>query len=77
MTSVYILIQVKAGKVWDVHNDLVQIEGVSEANVVTGPYDIIAYAERSTKDETRKLLTSIHEVRFVTRSETCMSITSE
>jgi translation elongation factor EF-1beta len=77
MTSVYVLIQVKAGKVWDVQNALAQIAGISEANVVTGPYDIIVYAETSTNDETLKLINSVHEVESVTRSETCMSISSE
>jgi DNA-binding Lrp family transcriptional regulator len=77
MTCVYVLIQVKAGKVWEVREDLEQIPGISEANVVTGPYDIIAYGEPSTNDETLRLLDSIHEVKSVTRSETCMSIKSE
>lgn len=71
---VYILIRVEAGKVWDVAQAIGKISGVDRANVVTGPYDVIAYAVLPSTEDLRKLMEGIHSVDGVNRTETCIAI---
>ena len=71
---VYVLIRVQAGKVWEVCQAIGKIDGVSRADVVTGPYDVIAYAELPSTEELRRLTQSIHQVEGVNRTETCIAI---
>jgi DNA-binding Lrp family transcriptional regulator len=42
--------------------------------MVTGPYDIIAYADIPEKSGFRRLVESIHDAPGVDRTETCMAI---
>ncbi|MFX1341176.1 MAG: Lrp/AsnC ligand binding domain-containing protein [Promethearchaeota archaeon] len=71
---VYILIRVEAGKVWDVAQAIGKISGVDRSNVVTGPYDVIAYAVLPSTEDLRQLMEGIHNVDGVTRTETCIAI---
>jgi DNA-binding Lrp family transcriptional regulator len=71
---VYILIRVEAGKVWDVAQAIGKISGVDRSNVVTGPYDVIAYAVLPSTEDLRQLMEGIHSVDGVTRTETCIAI---
>ncbi len=71
---VYVLIRVEAGKVWDVAQAIGKIKSVDRANVVTGPYDVIAYAALPSTEDLRKLMEGIHGVEGVTRTETCIAI---
>ncbi|MFX0169574.1 MAG: Lrp/AsnC family transcriptional regulator [Candidatus Hodarchaeota archaeon] len=71
---VYVLIRVEAGKVWDVAQAIGKIPGVNRSNVVTGPYDVIAYAVLPSTEDLRKLMEGIHGVDGVTRTETCIAI---
>ncbi|MHA1959511.1 MAG: Lrp/AsnC ligand binding domain-containing protein [Candidatus Thorarchaeota archaeon] len=74
MVVVNVLIQVEAGKVWEACKTIEQIDGVMRANVVTGPYDVIAYAELPSTEDVRSLMQSVHDVEGVTRTETCIAI---
>jgi DNA-binding Lrp family transcriptional regulator len=71
---VYVLIRVQAGKVWDVAQAISKLAKVNRANVVTGPYDVIAYAELPSTEDLRRLMEGIHGVEGVTRTETCIAI---
>ena len=71
---VYILIRVEAGKVWDVAQAIGKISGVDRSNVVTGPYDVIAYAVLPSTEDLRKLMEGIHSVDGVNRTVTCIAI---
>ncbi|MHA1909571.1 MAG: Lrp/AsnC ligand binding domain-containing protein [Candidatus Thorarchaeota archaeon] len=53
---------------------MTKIDGVSRADVVTGPYDIIVYAELPSNQDLRLLMKSIHEIEGITRTETCVAI---
>jgi hypothetical protein len=51
VVAAYVLGQTEVGKAAQVANDSVKIEGVPQAEDVTGPYDVIARAETRNPDE--------------------------
>ncbi|MEX0651492.1 MAG: Lrp/AsnC ligand binding domain-containing protein, partial [Actinomycetota bacterium] len=51
MVHAYILIQTEVGKAASVADAVGAIDGVAEAEDVTGPYDVIVRAEAKTVDE--------------------------
>jgi DNA-binding Lrp family transcriptional regulator len=68
----YILIQTEVGKAASVANAVRSTAGVTEAEDVTGPYDVIARVEASTVDELGKLvIAKIQDVEGITRTLTC------
>ena len=54
----YILIQTEVGKAGDVAHQIRELDGVAEADDVTGPYDVIAKAEAETIDELGRMVVS-------------------
>ena len=56
MVVAYILIQTEVGKAAMVAEKIVEIEGVQQAEDVTGPYDVIVRAEARDIDELGKLV---------------------
>ena len=74
MVSVIILIRARVRTIWEACQSINKIEGVQQAHAVTGPYDIIAYAELPSTEDIRRMAKSIHEVEGVTRTETCIGI---
>ncbi len=72
MVEAYVLIQAEVGMAEQVWGDVGKIGGVRSANVVTGPYDVIARVESANIDELGKLVvTTIQGVKGVTRTLTC------
>ena len=68
----YILVQTEVGAAGNVGRDVGEIKGVTSAEVVTGPYDIIALAEGQNLDELGKLVVGrIQAIEGVTRTLTC------
>jgi DNA-binding Lrp family transcriptional regulator len=68
----YILIQTEVGKAAMVAEKIVAIEGVQQAEDVTGPYDVIVRAEAGNIDELGKLVvTRVQAVDGITRTLTC------
>jgi DNA-binding Lrp family transcriptional regulator len=68
----YILVQTEVGKAADVALAIEAIDGVTLAEDVTGPYDVIVRAEGSTMDELGALvLSKIQSVDGITRTLTC------
>ncbi|MEX0833326.1 MAG: Lrp/AsnC ligand binding domain-containing protein [Actinomycetota bacterium] len=68
----YILIQTEVGKAAQVVKEVKVIDGVSEAEDVTGPYDVIVRAEAKNVDELGKLVVArIQAVEGITRTLTC------
>ena len=74
MVIVIILIHASVGTFWESSKEIEKIEGVTKAHAVTGPYDIIAYAELPSTDDLRRITKQIHEVPGVDRTETCIAI---
>ena len=72
MVQAYILIQTEVGKAAQVADEVRGIAGVTEAEDVTGPYDVIVRAEATTVDELGKLVVArIQSVEGITRTLTC------
>ncbi|HEV8682444.1 MAG TPA: Lrp/AsnC ligand binding domain-containing protein [Actinomycetota bacterium] len=68
----YILIQNQVGLSAGVARDVAQIKGVNSAEVVTGPYDVIAQAEAPNLDEVGRLVVGkVQAIEGVTRTLTC------
>ncbi|MFQ5831377.1 MAG: Lrp/AsnC ligand binding domain-containing protein [Candidatus Thorarchaeota archaeon] len=74
MVSVVILIKAEAGTIWDACKSIEEIDGITRVDVVTGPYDVIAYAELPSVEDLRRLMKTVHEVEGINRTETCVSI---
>jgi len=72
VVQAYILIQTEVGKAANVASQIGQIKGVTLAEDVTGPYDVIVRAEARTVDELGKLVVArIQAVEGITRTLTC------
>ena len=68
----YVLIQTEVGKAATVVQAIRDIAGVTLAEDVTGPYDVIVRAEARTIDEMGKMVVSaIQSVPGITRTLTC------
>jgi DNA-binding Lrp family transcriptional regulator len=72
MVEAYILVQTEVGKAADVANQISKISGVTQAEDVTGPYDVIVRAQADNVDELGRLVTvHIQAVPGITRTLTC------
>lgn len=72
MVGAYILIQTKVGMGSDVTRRMSQIDGVASAEAVTGPYDVIAYAEATNLDSLSKIVVGeVQQIDGVSRTLTC------
>ena len=72
VVQAYILIQTEVGKAATVAEQVGAIEGVTLAEDVTGPYDVIARVEARNVDELGKLVIArIQDVSGITRTLTC------
>jgi DNA-binding Lrp family transcriptional regulator len=70
--SAYILIQTEVGKAATVATQVRQVDGISSADDVTGPYDVIAKAEAETVDELGRMVVSkVQMIDGITRTLTC------
>lgn len=72
MVQAYILIQTEVGKAAQVAKEVAGIAGVTSAEDVTGPYDVIVRAEANNVDDLGKLVVAkIQAVEGITRTLTC------
>ena len=72
VVQAYILIQTEVGKAADVAKAIADVKGVTLAEDVTGPYDVIVRAEAKSVDELGKLVVArIQGVDGITRTLTC------
>jgi DNA-binding Lrp family transcriptional regulator len=68
----YILIQTEVGKAAQVAQTISGISGVTKAEDVTGPYDVIVRAEAESVDELGQLVVArVQSVDGITRTLTC------
>ncbi|MGY5876204.1 MAG: Lrp/AsnC ligand binding domain-containing protein [Candidatus Thorarchaeota archaeon] len=74
MVTTIVLIQIKAGTVDEVQAAIEKIEWIEMIHVVTGPYDIIVYAELPSQMNFRDFVNRIHDAEGVLRTETCITI---
>ncbi len=72
VVQAYVLIQTEVGKAADVAKAIAEISGVTQADDVTGPYDVIVRAEASNVDELGKLFVAqVQGIDGITRTLTC------
>lgn len=72
MITAYVLVQAEVGKGASVSKQVAAISQVRSAEVVTGPYDMIALAEAESIDELGRLVVAkIQAVDGVARTLTC------
>jgi len=72
VVQAYILIQTEVGRSSFVTQEISQIPGVTMAEDVTGPYDVIARVEAASVDELGQLVIArIQDVKGITRTLTC------
>jgi len=72
VVQAYILIQTDVGKAAEVAASIAELKGVTLAEDVTGPYDVIARAEARNVDELGKLVVArVQTLDGITRTLTC------
>ncbi|MQA78623.1 MAG: Lrp/AsnC family transcriptional regulator [Streptosporangiales bacterium] len=72
MVQAYILIQTDVGKAADVAHEIAALSGVTLAEDVIGPYDVIVRAEARNDDELGKLVVArIQQIDGIARTLTC------
>lgn len=72
MVHAYILIQTEVGQAAAVAAKIAEIDGVTTAEDVTGPYDVIVRAEAENVDLLGQLVVArIQNVDGITRTLTC------
>jgi DNA-binding Lrp family transcriptional regulator len=72
VVQAYILIQTEVGKAANVAAAIAEIPGVTMAEDVTGPYDVIVRAEASDVDDLGRLVVArVQLVDGITRTLTC------
>jgi len=71
----YVLIEAEAGQVGQVITVLQGLPGVTRADAVTGPYDVIVTIETPESREVGRLvMNEIHSVAGIKRTITCLAI---
>ena len=72
MVEAYVLIQTEVGKAKQVVDEVRMIEGVTQADDVTGPYDIVVRAGAEDVDALGRLVVArIQSIAGITRTLTC------
>jgi DNA-binding Lrp family transcriptional regulator len=72
VVQAYILIQTEVGKAATVAEQIAGISGVTLAEDVTGPYDVIARVEAANVDDFGRLvIAKLQDVPGITRTLTC------
>ena len=72
VVQAYILIQTEVGKAAAVAREIAELKGVTQAEDVTGPYDVIVRAQAENVDELGRLVAAnIQSVPGITRTLTC------
>ncbi len=74
MVVAIVLIQIQAKMAESVYIAAKKIEYVDKVHIVTGPYDVIVYADLPSRGDFRKFVNNIHDIDGVIRTETCVGI---
>ena len=75
VVQAYILIQTDVGKAAEVAAEIADVKGVTLAEDVTGPYDVIVRAEARNVDELGKLVVAkVQNIDGITRTLTCPDV---
>ena len=73
----YIMINVRLGSILEVVNNLREIDGVKEANMTFGTYDVVSAIEaEDVRDIGRMIATKIQPIPGILETLTCLVIES-
>jgi DNA-binding Lrp family transcriptional regulator len=74
-TTAYILIEALPGKGIDLVNSVKEVKGIRTVHLVTGPYDVIAFAEAADLKALGELIVKkIQATGLVARTLTCITV---
>jgi len=68
----YILVNTEPGRLWEVAEAALKIEGIKTAHAVTGQFDVVIYAEFTKIDMLGKLIEKLHSLKGVLRTQTAV-----
>jgi DNA-binding Lrp family transcriptional regulator len=69
VVKAYVLIQSEPGKAGQMVGEVLRVKGVTSAEGMTGPYDVVALAEARNLDEFgRRVMSSIQALEGVMRT---------
>jgi DNA-binding Lrp family transcriptional regulator len=72
-TKAYVLIETTVGRNRDVIAALKRLHGISNVELVTGPFDLIAVIETESLADVGDVVTAkIHPIPGITRTVTCL-----
>jgi DNA-binding Lrp family transcriptional regulator len=72
VVQAYILIQTEVGRAAAVASDVAGIDGVTHAQDVTGPYDVVVTAQAGDVEALgRDVVAAVQKVPGITRTLTC------
>jgi len=71
----YLLLECSSGNVWKVLADIIEIDGIKMAHVVTGNFDIIAFAEFSGIEELTSLIQKVQTLSGIQKTQTAVAMT--
>jgi DNA-binding Lrp family transcriptional regulator len=72
VVQAYILIQTEVGRAAAVASEVAGIEGVTRAEDVTGPYDVVVHVEAPDAEALgEKVIAAVQKVPGITRTLTC------
>lgn len=75
MQRAYVLIETVGGKSKDVADALRKVSGITAADVVTGPYDVIAVAEGADANAVGRLvLADVRGIQGIIKTMTCLAV---
>jgi DNA-binding Lrp family transcriptional regulator len=74
MMTAIVLVNIERGRVDEVAQRLLALEGVSETFSVAGQYDLVAVLRTQTNEQIAELISErIRDVPYITRTETLMA----
>ncbi|MHB0871494.1 MAG: Lrp/AsnC ligand binding domain-containing protein [Chloroflexota bacterium] len=77
MQRAYVLIETVGGKSKEVVDALRRVSGIAVADVVTGPYDVIAVAQGDDANSIGRLvLNEVRGIPGITKTMTCLAVES-
>jgi DNA-binding Lrp family transcriptional regulator len=75
MQQAYVLIETVGGKSKEVVDALRRVSGIAAADVVTGPYDVIAVAQGADANAVGRLvLNEIRGLPGISKTMTCLAV---
>ncbi len=72
-TKAYVLIETMVGRNRDIITILKKVKNISDVEMVTGPFDLIAVIEAESLADIGDIVTTrIHPISGITRTVTCL-----